>query len=431
MLRKISLLTLFIAWLFATGETIAQASKSPYTSQGIGDVFDMGLAHNQGMGGIGISNGSFWYLNNLNPALLPYNSLTVFSAGFIGENRTLENDVASEVNGGGNMNYLAMAFPVKPGKWTTAVGLMPYSNVDYESTSVVDIQSAPNGEQALKRAQGSGGFNQFYWSNGYAVNRYISVGLKAAYIFSNIESDISFDLLDDESPGVSYVRGQNTRISVSDFMFSGGIAFRKDSIFNNKIQFKAGLTYDLGATIDAEKFSKTEQRSVDIPIISDSLENVRGTLELPQAIGAGISFNNGQKWTVGLDARYQPWTDYRDFEGTSDDLADYVKIGLGGEFTPDPTSVTSYFKRVTYRVGFTYENTPFQVTGPDGSLNQVNDFGINIGWTLPVSRISNLDFAVKYGVRGNVDDTLIREEYFKFYLGVTFNDQWFIKRKYN
>ena len=415
---------------FAIGKVFAQASKSPFTSQGIGDIIEPGLTHNQGMGGVGVSNGSYWFLNNVNPALLPYNSLTVFSAGLIGENRTLENNVASEVNGGGNLNYLAMAFPIKPGKWTSAVGLMPYSNVDYESISVVDVQFAPDGEQALKTAQGSGGYNQFYWSNGYAINRNFSVGLKAIYLFSNVETDLSFDLLD-ENPAISYVRGQNTRISVSDFMISGGIAFKKDSIFNNKIQFKAGLTYDLGATIDAEKFATTEQRIVDIPIISDSVENVRGTLELPQAFTAGISFNNGLKWTVGLDVRYQQWSDFRDFEGTNDDLADQIRIGLGGELTPDPTSVTSYFKRVTYRMGLSYENTPYQVIGSDGSLNQVNDFGINIGWTLPVSRISNLDFAVKYGVRGDVDNTLIREEYFKFYLGVTFNDQWFIKRKYN
>lgn len=423
--RSSSIATILL--LFAIGQAYAQASKSPFTSQGIGDIIEPGLAHNLGMGGIGVSNGSYWFLNNVNPALLPYNSLTVFSAGIIGENRTLENNVASEVNGGANLNYLAMAFPIKPGKWTSSVVLMPYSNVDYESSTLVDVQFAPGGEQALKTARGSGGLNQFYWANGIVINRNLSVGLKAIYLFSNFENDVSFDLQDNRS----FTSGQNTRISVSDFILSGGLAYKKDSIFNNRIQFKAGFTYDLGANVDAQKFSRTEQRAVDQPVIRDSLEDVRGSIEIPQAFTAGFSFNNGLKWAAGVDVRYQQWSNFRDFEGTNDNMGDQVRIGVGGEFTPDPTSVTSYFKRVTYRIGFTYENTPFQVTGADGSLNQVNDIGINIGWTLPVSRISNLDFALKYGVRGDVDETFIQEEYFKVYLGVTFNDQWFIKRKYN
>ena len=62
--------------------TFGQASQSPFSSQGIGDLYDLGLAHNRGMGGLGISNPSYWHLNNVNPALLPYNSLTVFSAAF-------------------------------------------------------------------------------------------------------------------------------------------------------------------------------------------------------------------------------------------------------------------------------------------------------------------------------------------------------------
>lgn len=428
MLNRTTVLAVVTSLSLTVTITFGQASKTPFSSQGIGDIYDMGLAHNKGMGGLGISNGSYWHLNNINPALLPYNSLTVFSAAFIGENRTIENSIGSESNGSGNLGYLATAFPVKPGKWTTAIGLMPYSNVDYESQDTINVVGALNGERALKISSGTGGLNQFYWSNGYAINKNLFVGLKAAYIFSNIESDVSFDVVNQSG---TFRRGQNERLSVSDFMFSGGLAFKKDSIFNNKIQLKLGLTYDFATNLDGEKFISTEQRTLDIPVLRDSLEDVSGEIEIPQALGVGISLNNGTRWMVGLDAKFQRWSNFRDFNGSNENLGDQVKVVLGGELTPDPTSVTSYFKRVTYRFGLSYENSPYQVTNLDGSLNQVNDFGINLGWSMPVSRISNLDFAITYGVRGNVDDTIIREEYFRFYLGVTFNDQWFIKRKYN
>ncbi|MEM6523285.1 MAG: hypothetical protein AAF693_05825 [Bacteroidota bacterium] len=428
MLNKNTVFTLVVFLSLMVTTAFGQTSKSPFSSQGIGDLYDMGLAHNRAMGGLGISNVSYWHLNNINPALLPYNSLTVFSAAFIGENRSVENNIGSESNGSGNLGYLAIAFPVKPGKWTTSVGLMPYSNVDYESQDTVNVVGAVNGERALKVSSGSGGLNQFYWANGYAINKNIHVGLRAAYIFSNIESDVAFDLLEG---GGTFIRGQNERVSVSDFLFSGGLAFKKDSIFNNKIQLRLGLTYDFGAELNAEKFISTEQRTLDIPILRDSLEDIRGSIEIPQAIGVGISLNNTTKWAVGLDAKFQRWSDFRNFDGSNENLGDQVRVVLGGELTPDPTSVTSYFKRVSYRFGLSYENSPYQVADLEGQFNQVNDFGINLGWTMPVSRISNLDFAFTYGIRGNVDNTIIREQYFRFHLGVTFNDQWFIKRKYN
>ena len=123
----------------------------------------------------------------------------------------------------------------------------------------------------------------------------------------------------------------------------------------------------------------------------------------------------------------QQWSDYQDFEGnTSNELGNSFKINLGGEFTPDYSSVSSYLKRVTYRVGFSYEQTPYVING-----NQLKDFGINFGWSLPVGRFSSLDMAFKYGQRGDIQDNLIKEDYIKVYFGFNFNDQWFQRSKYD
>ncbi|MEQ9167020.1 MAG: hypothetical protein RLO12_12250, partial [Fulvivirga sp.] len=94
------------------------------------------------------------------------------------------------------------------------------------------------------------------------------------------------------------------------------------------------------------------------------------------------------------------------------------------------SSVTSYLSRVTYKLGASYENTPYVVNN-NNTLNQVKDIGINFGWSLPVGRYSSFDMAFRFGKRGSVDKTLIEENYYKVYLGITFNDQWFIKRKYD
>lgn len=407
--------------------TIAQ-TKSPFTSRGIGDINDLSLSNNQGMGGLGISNGNYWYLNNMNPALLPYNSLTVFAAGLEMERRNLSDGTGEETNSGGRLGYLATAFPIIPGKWTSSVGLAPYSRVDYKFTLLSqNIPNAPDSVTTNITEQGSGGYSQFYWSNGVALNRNFYVGIKATYLFSSIETQFSNELINSGAP-IAFVPSVNNRTSVSDFMFQGGLAYRKDSIFNNKIQFKAGATYDFDAKIKASQLESTELQFEDQAVTApDTLSNNdNGSITLPWALGAGFSFNNGSKWLVGIDLKYQPWSEYKNFDGGNDGLRDSYKIVLGGEFTPDASSVNSYFERVAYRVGFSYENTPYVINN-----KQVKDFGINFGWSLPVSRFSSLDMTFKYGKRGNAGETLIEENYYGFTLGVTFNDQWFIKRKYD
>src|SRR5690606_39865829 len=71
-----------------------------------------------------------------------------------------------------------------------------------------------------------------------------------------------------------------------------------------------------------------------------------------------------------------------------------LPISTGGEFTPDPLS-DNYLKRITYRAGIHYENAPFLINN-----NQLRDFGINFGFSMPAGR-SSLDFAFSTGKRGD------------------------------
>ena len=88
-------------------------------------------------------------------------------------------------------------------------------------------------------------------------------------------------------------------------------------------------------------------------------------------------------------------------------------------------ALENYLKRITFRTGVSYEQYPFLANG-----NQVKDFGINFGFSLPAGR-SSMDLALKVGKRGNKAENILEESYFKLYFGITFNDQWFIKRKFD
>ena len=75
---------------------LGQASRSPFSRLGIGDIIEPNLIHNQGMGGVGISNGNMFNMNIKNPALLPRNTFTTFAAGYVGGYQTLRDSVRTE-----------------------------------------------------------------------------------------------------------------------------------------------------------------------------------------------------------------------------------------------------------------------------------------------------------------------------------------------
>ncbi len=149
------------------------------------------------------------------------------------------------------------------------------------------------------------------------------------------------------------------------------------------------------------------------------------TVGLPLTYGAGVSFEKWAHYKIGLDVRRQNWGSSPELE-TDETYKNSTAIALGGEWIPNYQSLTNYFSRATYRLGFSYKELPYLV-----NATKINDFGINFGTSLPMTGASSLEMAFKVGVRGTTKNNLIRENYFQFVLGATINDRWFIKRRYD
>jgi hypothetical protein len=129
---------------------------------------------------------------------------------------------------------------------------------------------------------------------------------------------------------------------------------------------------------------------------------------------------------VAVDGSYGYYTQYRGLADGNPYNNDSWRVAAGFQLIPDPTSLSSYLKRVTYRTGVSLENEPYLVNG-----NSVKDFGITFGMSLPVSRWSSLDLALKVGKKGDKVLNTVEENYIKLYFGITFNDQWFVKRRFD
>jgi hypothetical protein len=156
------------------------------------------------------------------------------------------------------------------------------------------------------------------------------------------------------------------------------------------------------------------------------VKNAAGSTFIPQNYGGGISFGKIDKWTIGGDFTY---LDFRSFNGFTNSIGIPTvgyRSGAGLEVTPDAYDFTNYLSRVTYRVGGYYERMPYLVNG-----NPLRDVGGTFGFSFPVGRISTVDLGIKIGKRGVLPQSSIEENYFRVYFGITFNDQWFNKRKFD
>jgi hypothetical protein len=299
---------------------------------------------------------------------------------------------------------------------------MPFTNVDYRLQYVDDIEGSTLPVTIIE--EGSGGLSQFYWSNGVRLTPDLSIGLKITSLFSSITNSYS-NVVDIPAQPVPFLVVREEKISVSDFTFMGGISYSKDSLWNDNYQLSIGAIYSFGSDLNTDSDSKFSRLSLSGDTLQAySLFGSKGSITLPSAFGGGISISKGAKWAVGADVFLQDWKKFKNVN--DDELAStqYSKFALGGEFTPDYLSV-NYLKRITYRTGVSLENYPFLAND-----KQVKDFGINFGISLPAGR-SNINLAFRTGTRGNKADTILQENYFKIFFGVTFNDQWFIKRKFD
>ncbi|HEU4496271.1 MAG TPA: hypothetical protein VFR70_04400, partial [Flavobacterium sp.] len=159
----------------------------------------------------------------------------------------------------------------------------------------------------------------------------------------------------------------------------------------------------------------------DIPVANTDLK-------LPSKLAFGAGFGEKTKWFVGGEFTMQQTSNfgnrYNDITNVS--FENSRRYSIGGYYIPNYASFTGYFKRVTYRAGFRYENTGLIVSG-----TAIKDYAMTLGLGLPLGgAVSNLNLGFEYGSKGTTEANLIKENYGSLFLSLSLNDRWFVKRKY-
>ncbi len=420
--NKLQFLAVFSA-TFILNESFSQSSSSTYSSLGIGDFNNSGLTHNQAMGGLGISYGTGFNVNLMNPALSVKNSAFNFQAAFNYSRIAASSEVQTEQLDGGGLSYVTLSLPVAPGKWTMGLGLNQISSVNYNLSATREVENSDL--SSLNNIQGNGGITEAYLQTGFRLLKNLNVGIHGSYIFGSTIRTNQLVLSDDELGPVGVSTEYYERLTLSDVAVKGGVHYLQKIGDEKFLNF--GAIYHIFGDINGVEYAKVadlgQASDPDAPgdILSD---NIKGAVFLPNKLGYGISYERMNKFVVGVEFQQQDFSEYRSFNGTGGDLQNSYKVGLGGQFVPNIYSMDNVFERITYRAGFEYEQTPYNIGGVS-----INDFGINFGGSIPMNNLSLMNLAMKFGTRGGSGNGLVRENYFKVSLGFSINDNtWFYKR---
>lgn len=192
-----------LAILFFTGfNALPQlVENSPYSRFGLGNIKRPVSIFNESMGGVGTSLTAKNDINTLNPALLYKTSDVTFELG--SSYNFYRATEAGAVNNSSNLafDYINLAFPITP-KYVVSVGLRPYSEVNYSTESITDVN---NSLSIRSQYSGSGGINMVNFANSYTVlndtvsKSLISLGLDGSLLVGKISRDnISTNIVDGE-----------------------------------------------------------------------------------------------------------------------------------------------------------------------------------------------------------------------------------------
>lgn len=399
----------------------SQETNSPYSFLGIGEVYNGGTSINTMSGGLGVASSNGLYINTLNPAMLVRNRYTVFEMGVNTEFKSMQNTAQRSNTYSGTISPIFLALPASP-KWTLALGLAPYSTVDYKT--VASRKSNILGTDSITYTySGNGGLNKAIVSNGFKLGKNMAIGLESSLIFGVINRNVVTQNFNDAQ---RYQVTLANRTNYSGLHFKLGYAWRpkigKDYFLN--FGATAEVAQNLG-TKSFRSFNIYDASGITL-VNADTLEQSSSSLKLPANYKVGVSLEKTGKLLVSLDYSLTKWSGFTNISGSSNNLKDAHTIAIGAEFIPQFDAISGYFNHVMYRAGANYTQSPYSLNNGEPA----KDMSFSVGVSLPLRTISYINIGFVRGKRGVLATNGLEEVYNKVVVGFSLGDfYWFRKPK--
>lgn len=425
----------FATSAFAQQSSGTYGSYAPYSSFGVGDIANPGSAYNGTMAGVGIANRNTRYVNTINPAAATVrDSLSVmadFSLSY--KHNLISYNGKHDISDIFNITSFAVTLPIYR-SLTFIVGLKPYSNIGYKSSTFETQQSLIGlvGDVAYSH-YGQGSLYQLY--GGLAVNIVKGLSVGAQYNFYFGQNSKTYV----QTFALSKYSGLTDEIESRLTASSGKFGIQYEKVFGKKVAVCLGATYQLKANLNGTTSRYIYPASSESgAIVADTvnLNTLDTRLSLGSELGVGIAVNYLDKVRAEFDYTRADWrkSNMDKVEGFAvESSTGYAftpavsqSFRLGVEITPNRNDIRYYYKKISYRLGAYYNQEYYRING-----NDVASVGITLGATLPVFRWHNgITVGLEIGERGCFKSNLVRERFFGASLGINLYDIWFVKHYY-
>ncbi len=419
-MKRVIFFLIFFTASFIVSSQIG--SSSPYSFAGLGETNFRGNQINRFMGGIDIYNDSI-HANLNNPASYGDLKMVTYSLGLNYKVSNLSDKESSFKATNSSLDYLGIAIPT--GKFGFGFGLVPFSSVGYRLQGRNDLLNS----DILNRFEGSGGINRVFFSFGFRFAKYFSIGATFNYGFGEItyrsskiidNIDLATILQNKSSlSGLNYQITSNFKLPITskiDFHLMYSLSPESNIKSKNSRIYITDSQDNINIGADFEE--------VDLSI--SGLSNTKINFSEIKALGVG--FSQEKKWFFGGQYSIVYSENFKnDFIQIPNLMyQNGTRISVGGFFIPNYSSLTDYWKRIVFRMGYRHETSGIVVNN-----FVLRETGITFGLGLPMSGYSNTNIGIELGKRGSVENDLVMERFWSLRIGFSLNDIWFIKRKYN
>jgi len=404
---------LIIILSFAYYSFAQDASLSPYSYYGYGDIMDPQSVENAAMGHLNFYADTIHY-NFILPSSLGYLKYVNYAVASSQNIYMMRDNYASFTGSAFLTPYIALGIPF--GKAGVGLGFKPYSTSGFLIKRTIDDENTAK--------TGEGGLNQFFVQVAYSPLKDWSIGVGYEHYFGN------------KIARVIHARDSvNTMTKQIDDAFFYGGTFRFSTHYtwhlDDQWYLQTGAMFRKTGIIHSQNKSTIQlidnSYGIQRIVAEYTLREDTTKLVMPAQYSLGIGLGKGTKWFVGLEWEKTAFGDYtNDFFSTDfSSFKDASAIKLGGFWNPEHRIYSKYWKRITYRAGV------YKKTGELSLYGQsIDQFGTTFGMSLPMGRyLSNVNVDFEYINRGTLANGLVKENIFKIKIGFSFNDKWFVKTK--
>lgn len=386
------------------GVQAQNATSSPYSRFGYGELNDNIPGAYRGMGGVGIGMRSKTVINPSQPASYSVVDSTTFmfdlAASAMWSN--YQDAIGQRNKANGNLEYLTIQFPL----WKYigfSVGLMPYSMVGYDIAD--SVASVPH--PYTKTYTGNGGISEVYAGLSFNIMNWVAVGANIYYMFGKVENTRTLSF----SEAALNSTSQTSTMQISDIRLRYGV-----QLFHT---FADKHTIVLGGTF--ENRSKLNGRFMQIETTTaDTIYNTSNGFDLPMAYGAGLSYNYAGRLTLSTDYECTDWANTKYF-GEKNTLRTRNRVSFGAEYCHNPYG-RKYIERIPFRIGCSVSDSYIK------SMT-AKDFTVTLGVGFPLRNVATvINTTIEYGHRGKRSVSL-EENYLRLTINASISENWFFKRK--